>query len=191
MHLSRSTVSNPFSSRFARVSRTLASLMREGLILHILNLFFVWVLNGLRIFIFLLTFNISPHAVSYFMFINFIHLLIPIPTPFQYLTVDAWTSSMTTPSKQTVVVDLQGLDAAACLLVKLPRDIDRVTSSDRRLRRAWAAPSDYMVSPAAVWKMVSPVTLKDPHQQCWIHAPRGSSELPSRSSGAPRTTPAH
>ena len=56
--------------------------------------------------------------------------------------------------------DLQSLDAAACLLVKLPRDIDRVTSSDRRLRRAWAAPSDYMVSPAAVWKTVSPVTLK-------------------------------
>ena len=34
--------------------------------------------------------------------------------------------------------DLQSLDAAACLLVKLPRDIDRVTSSDRRLRPTMA-----------------------------------------------------
>ena len=58
-------------------------------------------------------------AVSYCMFINFIYLLVPIPTPFQYLTVHAWTSSMTTPNKKNVVVDLQGLDAAACLLVLL------------------------------------------------------------------------
>ena len=51
--------------------------------------------SSLPLFIFLLTFYLSP--------------------------VHAWTSSMTTPSNATVVVDLPSLDVVACLLVELLR----------------------------------------------------------------------
>ena len=48
-------------------------------------------------------------------------IIIIIVLTFNISPVDAWTSSMTTPSNATVVVDLPSLDVVACLLVELLR----------------------------------------------------------------------